>query len=83
MITKVEIEPATLATLHKLPVSTIKKVLGWTADVNDLGIANVQKIPAYQDANVPGEPGRRTCARHRAARACRRPCSRRWIKRCL
>jgi hypothetical protein len=60
VVTKVEVEPATLAKLHRLPVSSIKKVLGWTADVNDLGIAAVQKLPAYQDKNVPGKPGRRT-----------------------
>lgn len=59
MITKVEIDDSTMAKLHALPVPTIKKVLGWVADVNDLGIAEVQKLPAYQDASVPGSPGRR------------------------
>lgn len=59
MVTKVEIDDSTMAKLHTLPVPTIKKVLGWVADVNDLGITEVQKLPAYQDASVPGKPGRR------------------------
>ncbi len=60
MKTRVDILPATLKRLHTLGPAVATSLLKWTADVQDLGLATAQKIPAHEDRATFGKPGERS-----------------------